>query len=45
MFHRASGAAASLSAHPLRPDLVGPVQQHAGVFVDRSQGGSGQRTV
>lgn len=45
MFHRTPGAAASLSARALRPHPAGPLQQHAGVIVDGSQGGPRQRTV
>lgn len=45
LLHRTPGAAAPLPAHPLRPDLAGPLQQHAGVIVDGSQGGPGQGTV
>lgn len=38
-------AAPAVSAGPLRSDLVGSLQQHASVIMDRPQGGTGQRTV
>lgn len=38
-------AAPAVSAGPLCSDLVGSLQQHASVIMDRPQGGTGQRTV
>lgn len=45
VLRRPPRAAAALSPCSLRPDLVRPVQQHAGIIMDGPQGRAGQRTV
>lgn len=45
MLRGPSRAVPALSHRSLRPDLVGPVQQHTSLIVDGSQGGTGQGTI